>query len=323
MTRSCGAACRRSGSGRRRLRRGLPRPAAAPADRCGARPRARARRAPASVSPASTGTAPCTMIGPASISGTTKCTVAPCCFAPAASARAWVSRPLNAGSSAGWMLSMPALPLPTNHGVSSRMKPARQTISISCALRTSPAARARMPRDPCRTAGDRRRRWRCRRRPRAASPSRRRARWRRRARSRPDNVGSFAASISATMLEPRPEIRMATRLRAMRRHRRCRACRCSSRAACPWRRRRPRRAARTVSPSRFEHRGDRVGLARLDHRDHADAAIEGAQHFRLGDVAGRARATGTPAAPARGRDRCGRRVRSAARAECCREIRRR
>ena len=129
-----------------------------------------------------------------------------------------------------------------------------------------------------------------------------------RARSRPDSVGSFAASISAAMLEPRPEIRTATRLRAMASSAKVEACRCSVTRGLPL-------AAGTTSPSRthrlafaLEHRGDRVGLARLDHRDHADAAVEGAQHFLLGDAAGLRRAIGTPAAPARARDRCARRV---------------
>ena len=72
------------------------------------------------------------MIGPESISGTTKCTVAPWIFTPAASARACVSRPLNAGSSDGWMLSIRPLPaLARTSGVSSRMNPPRQTSSIA------------------------------------------------------------------------------------------------------------------------------------------------------------------------------------------------
>ena len=82
----------------------------------------------------------------------------------------------------------------------------------------------------------------------------------------------------------------------------------ASRAACLSR-------AATTSPScttrlalALEHRGDRVGLARLDHRDHADAAVEGAQHLGLGDAAGLRPATGTPAAPGCARDRCARRV---------------
>ncbi len=70
------------------------------------------------------------MIGPSSISDATKWTVAPCCFTPASSARRCVSSPLNCGSSAGWILIMRPLQRLTNHGVNSRMKPARQTISI-------------------------------------------------------------------------------------------------------------------------------------------------------------------------------------------------
>ena len=101
------------------------RPAGGLRDRCGARPRARAPRAPPRCRRLRTGTAACAMIGPESISGTTKCTVAPCSFAPAASARAWVSRPLNAGSSAGWMLRRRPSHCRTNHGVKSRMKPGK------------------------------------------------------------------------------------------------------------------------------------------------------------------------------------------------------
>ena len=56
------------------------------------------------VSPASTGTAACAMIGPSSTSAVTKCTVQPWMRTPASSARACVSRPLKDGSSEGWML---------------------------------------------------------------------------------------------------------------------------------------------------------------------------------------------------------------------------
>ena len=55
----------------------------------------------AAVSSSRTPTAPWAMIGPESMSGTTKWTLAPWIFTPAASARWWVSRPLKAGSNAG------------------------------------------------------------------------------------------------------------------------------------------------------------------------------------------------------------------------------
>ncbi len=41
----------------------------------------------------------------------------------------------------------------------------------------------------------------------------------------------------------------------------------------------------------LEDRGDLAGGARIDHGDHADAAVEGAQHFLLGDAAGSRPAT--------------------------------
>ena len=155
---------------------------------------------------------PATTIGPESISGTTKCTVAPCTLAPASSARLWVSRPLNAGSSAGWMLSMRPCHCATKPGVSSRMKPARQTKSMLC-FPAPPAARARTRRGPCRMRCDRSPRWRCRPRARTLQARRRRpVRDHQRDLGR-DSRSSFAASISAAMLEPRPEIRTATRLR--------------------------------------------------------------------------------------------------------------
>ena len=124
------------------LHAALPPPSAAPADRCGARPRARARRAWLRCRRHAPAPRACAMIGPESISGTTKCTVAPCSFAPAASARAWVSRPLKAGSRAGWMLIRRPSHCRTNHGVSSRMKPARQTSSMRCASSSACSARS-------------------------------------------------------------------------------------------------------------------------------------------------------------------------------------
>ena len=214
------------------------------------------------VSPASTGTAACATIGPESISADTKCTVAPCVFTPASSARSWVSRPLNAGSRAGWMLSMRPCHWPTNHGVSRRMKPARQTSSMRCAVEHVLQARARRRRGPCRSgvwsttavampwlrARDRARR--------------RRAGWRRPARSRPDSPSSFAASISAAMLEPRPEIRMATRLlRPSRSPARSRLARIGDARRARCRRRDLAEPHDRLAVAR-EHGGDRVGAAR-------------------------------------------------------------
>jgi hypothetical protein len=51
-------------------------------------------------------TAPWITIGPLSSDGVTTCTVAPWSFTPAASARACVCKPGNAGRREGWMLRM-------------------------------------------------------------------------------------------------------------------------------------------------------------------------------------------------------------------------
>ncbi len=88
-----------------------------------------------------TATAAWTTIGPPSSSAVTKCTLAPCTLAPASMARLCVSRPLNAGSSEGWILSMRCGHCATKPGVSSRMKPARQTKSMLCLTSTACIAR--------------------------------------------------------------------------------------------------------------------------------------------------------------------------------------
>src|ERR1051326_3785366 len=96
------------------------------------------------------------------------------------------------------------------------------------------------------------------------------------------NEAFFAASISATMLEPRPEIRTATRFRAMGLEPQRAVI---SDARLVLRRARhftDRRHLLTFTP---KHLHDGVCLARLDHRDHADAAVEGSQHLVLGDIA--------------------------------------
>gem|GEM_PF-5782545 len=163
------------------------------------------------VSSGITGTAAWMTAGPASSSGTTKWTVQPCSRTPSASARAWVSRPRNAGRRDGWMLSIRPVQRSTNQGVSTRMKPARQTISMSAARRVSSNTRSKASRSlpkglwsttavamPASAA--------------AASPA---------ASGRLDTTsaivagkaGSAAAAISAVMLEPRPEMSTATRFR--------------------------------------------------------------------------------------------------------------
>ena len=87
-------------SGRRR------RSGAAPPGRAGARSAAAARRASRACRPAATGITAWPRIGPESSSGVTSCTVQPCTAMPAASARAWVSRPGKSGRIEGWTLSI-------------------------------------------------------------------------------------------------------------------------------------------------------------------------------------------------------------------------
>ena len=256
---------------------------AARAGRCGARLRARARRACLRCRLRRTATESCAMIGPASISGTTKCTVAPCRLTPASSARRWVCSPLNCGSSAGWMLSIRPLQRVTNHGVNSRMKPARQTrsIAVRCKLvverafeRFAIVAERRVIDDRGRDAVLAR----------AGQARLHRAGSKRRARFRPDSRCALAASISAVMFEPRPEMSTATRFLFMP---------CSPGeievsakvdARCP--------SPATTSPSRttvspFAAKCSLAASAppRIQHGDHADAAVERAQHFLLADVA--------------------------------------
>ena len=128
-----------------------------------------------------------------------------------ASARACVSRPVKAGSSDGWMLIMRPRQRSTNHGVSRRMKPGKADDLDAVLAPAPPAPRGRTLRDPCRTACARRTAvampgFAC-----ARKPAGIRRRWTAPARFRPDSPAPCAASISAAMLEPRPEIRIATR----------------------------------------------------------------------------------------------------------------
>ena len=90
---------------------GAPRPAgresrAAPRDKGGAPAPARARPGCPRCRPAAPAPPPAPGSGPSSIASVTRWTVQPCSFTPAASARAWVCRPGNAGSRLGWMFSM-------------------------------------------------------------------------------------------------------------------------------------------------------------------------------------------------------------------------
>src|ERR1700730_16225278 len=232
------------------------------------------------VSSSCTATAPCIRIGPASVSGITKCTVAPEIFTPARSAWPWGSRPGNEGSSEGWMLSIRPYQRCTNSAVNSRMKPPRQISSTRC---WSSAA--------CRTASNA-------------------------ARSPPngllsiDTVGmplasafcrppaserleitttisagkslAWAAAISAAMFDPRPEIRMAMR--------RFKVSPCQIEMTiidhamfAPGCYHFAQERHALAAPR--ENVGDLFNRIRLDDGDHADATVEGAQQFEFGDAA--------------------------------------
>ena len=208
----------------------------------------------------------------------------------------------------------------TNQGVNSRMKPARQTRSIRCVEQLLHRAPARTPRGPCRTPCGRRPRSRCRSVRARASPARVRA-------VGDDErdlggiVGAFAASISAAMFEPRPEIRMATRLRCMvlaQRQSRGRAARIGDAIAAPRARRHLAERHDAVAGLR-ERRFDCAGavgrstiatmpMPQLNVRSISASAMPpvAASHWNTGRTGTRARSMPT------------RRVLAAARAECCR-----
>ena len=100
-------------------------------------------------SSSATATAPCAMIGPASISGTTKCTVAPWILRAGRERARMGVEALEGRQQRGVDIDHAALPLPTNPGVRIRMKPARHTMSMWCAAQTSCSACSK-PRGPCR-----------------------------------------------------------------------------------------------------------------------------------------------------------------------------
>ena len=156
----------------------------------------------------------------------------------------------------------------------------------------------------------------------ARAARRHRDRWTRRARSRPDSRSSFAASISAAMLEPRPEIRMATRLRAIASSR-DRGGRGSARAACLCRRHdlaelhdasRPRAGAR-LRPRRLLRASTTaiMPMPQLKVRSISVSAMPpiAASHLNTGSTGTRVEIDARA------------QMSSAARAGCCREIRRR
>src|SRR5579883_1297615 len=218
-------------------------------------------------------------MGPASVSGMTKCTVAPEIFTPARKAWPCGSSPGKDGSSDGWMLSIRPCQRCTNAAVNSRMKPARQISSTPCASSTacsavskparslpngllstttvgapaalalsSPAASARLETTTAISAG---------------------------------KSAAAAALSSAAMLEPRPEMRMATRRFVA-----------SGFMASPReiemaviddamlaRGRDHLAEQRDGLAVRGEHVAHRIDGVLPDDRDHADAAVEGPEQF--------------------------------------------
>src|SRR4051812_4473657 len=241
--------------------------------------RMRAERVSA-VSPSVTATAPCITIGPASVSGITKCTVAPEILTPALSAWPCGSSPGNDGNSEGWMLSILPCQRCTNSVVNSRMNPPRQISStfFSSSARCSIASNAArsFPKGllsitvvgmPCAAA--------------FSSP--------------PASVrleitttisagksGVLAASISAAMFDPRPEIRIATR-RFMVSPREIKVT-VIDHAMLAWRADHfaERRHGLAACREQLGHLFDRISL---HDGDHADPAIEGAQQLEFGDPA--------------------------------------
>src|SRR4030088_3283796 len=229
------------------------------------------------VSSSATGTAPCMMIGPASVSGITKCTVAPETFTPACNAGPCGSRPGNDGSSEGWMLSMLPYQRCTNSAVNSRMKPPRQIRSTLCSssadCRTFSNAARSLPNGLLSMVS-------------VATPLAR-------AFSRPPaserleitttisagKSAGRAASINAAMFDPRPEIRIATR--------RFMASPCEIKVTvidhAVFARGRDHLAQQRNALAAFgEYLGDLLDGTGLDDGDHADAAVEGAQQFEFG-----------------------------------------
>ena len=189
--------------------------------------------------------------------------------------------------------------------------------------RAPPASRARRPRGPCRRRRGRRRRSRC---PRL------------RACARPGRSGRFdkhQRDLGRISGDPSP-LRSAppcwSRGRRSGRRRAFLAMASPGEIEVPAigdaraRRPRPRTTSprrTTVSPARDQRAATASASSGRDHRDHADAAIERAQHFA-------ARRSRPPSASQRKTGSTGTRARSsaapspsAARAGCCREIRRR
>src|SRR5882724_44691 len=104
------------------------------------------RRTSSSLSSGPIATAPCTMIGPWSVSSSTKWTVAPATLTPYARAWRWASRPLKEGSSAGWMFMMRSGKALRSTGVTRRSKPASSTSSTPASRSAATTARSKSSR---------------------------------------------------------------------------------------------------------------------------------------------------------------------------------
>ena len=271
------------------------------------------------VSSGCTGTTPCTMIGPASTSARTKCTVQPENRTPAASARRWVSRPGNAGQQRGMDVEQPVAPAFGEPGAQQAHEPGQANqayvrgleLPVQRLLELLAGLEAAMVDGLDRNAG---RAWR-------AGARRRPGGSRSRARSRRAAPGRAQASISAARLEPRPEIRTAVRRGRGR-------TRLSASRPSTWTlagpspgTSSPRRY--TVSPCSLRWRMTASAYFGIDHQNHADAAVEHAEHLCRRDLARPRTARGTPGAPASCRRRSGRPRLRAGPAAHCRAARRR
>src|SRR5215204_4888436 len=168
----------------------------------------RAARA-SGVSSSKTGTTRCVTMGPPSRVSSTKWTVQPETRTPCSTACRCASRPGKAGSREGWMLSTRPRNSSTKQGESRRMKPARQTSSTPLARRTpmisrSCSSRVRPRRSTTAVSIPRSRA--------ASSPAARGLSLTTRLTCAPGMLPAATASASAVMFDPRPEMRMPTRL---------------------------------------------------------------------------------------------------------------
>ena len=166
------------------------------------------------MSPGSTGITAWPRIGPESSSGVTSCTVQPCTAMPAASARAWVSRPGKSGRIEGWMLSI----RPLQRGDEARRQhphEAGEAEDLGAArARAAPASAASKAGAVAAERRGGRRRRSAARAPPPAPARRRRAGWRARGRPRPDAPGRpcRAPAPACSSRRPRSGSRRACRL---------------------------------------------------------------------------------------------------------------